>query len=123
LSGVRLTEQRLRLLEVQRVEAFRKPAVNRSKQFTSLLRLPLITPEPRRAHRQEYFPGKATGAACSDWHGRRIVSEQAEVISTSPRAEMLKIGALQRVRAFSGLDLHGISTVLARPFVTQQCVL
>jgi hypothetical protein len=30
----------------------------------------------------------------SDWHGRWIVFEQAEVVGTSPRAEILKIGAL-----------------------------
>ena len=86
-----------------------------------LLDFTLVAPEPSEAHRRPYF--LVTGSACSDWHARRIVSEQAEVIGTSPWAEMLKIGALQRVRAFSGLDLHGIGTVLARPFVTQQRVL
>jgi hypothetical protein len=32
--------------------------VNRNKQFASLLRLPLVTPGVRRAHRPLYFPGK-----------------------------------------------------------------
>ena len=35
---VRLTEQRLRLLQIERVKAFGEPAVNRNKQFASLLR-------------------------------------------------------------------------------------
>ena len=43
-------EQRLRLLQIARVEPFRKPAVNRSKQFARLLRLALVTPEARKAH-------------------------------------------------------------------------
>ena len=32
------------------LEAFRKPAVNRSKQFASLLRLALVTPEAGEAY-------------------------------------------------------------------------
>jgi hypothetical protein len=50
LSGVQLIEQRLRLFQIARIEALRKPAVNRSKQFASLLRLALVTPEAREAH-------------------------------------------------------------------------
>jgi hypothetical protein len=50
LSVVQLVEQYLRLLQIERVEAFRKPAVNRREQFASLLRLPLIAPEPRHAY-------------------------------------------------------------------------
>jgi len=45
-----LLEQRLRLLQVERVEALRKPAVNRRQQFASLLRLALVTPEASEAH-------------------------------------------------------------------------
>ena len=37
-----LLQQRLRLLQIERVEAFRKPPVDRSEQFASLLRLTLI---------------------------------------------------------------------------------
>ena len=44
-----LVEQRLRFLQIKRVEAFGEPAVDRSKQFASLLRLALITPEAREA--------------------------------------------------------------------------
>src|SRR5271169_3695515 len=50
-------KQRLRFLQIERVEAFGEPAINRSEQFASLLRLPLITPEPRHAHRCAQLPG------------------------------------------------------------------
>ena len=45
-----LLQQRLRLLQIARVEPFSEPAVNRSEQFASLLRLALVTPEAREAH-------------------------------------------------------------------------
>ena len=34
-----------------------EPAVNRSEQFARLLRLALVAPEPREAHRGAEFPG------------------------------------------------------------------
>jgi hypothetical protein len=37
-----LIEQRLRLFQIERVEAFGEPAVDRSEQFASLLRLALV---------------------------------------------------------------------------------
>jgi hypothetical protein len=52
-----LLQQRLRLLEVTRIEPFGKPAVDRSEQFASLLRLALGAPEPSHAHRGAEFPG------------------------------------------------------------------
>ena len=39
VSGRQLFEQRLRLLQIERVEAFGEPAVDRSKQFARLLHL------------------------------------------------------------------------------------
>ena len=50
LSG-QLGKQRLRLFQIERVEAFGEPAVNRSEQFARLLQFALITLEPRHAHR------------------------------------------------------------------------
>jgi hypothetical protein len=44
---VQHAEQRLGLLQIKHVEAFGEPAAERSEQFTSLLPLPLIPPEPR----------------------------------------------------------------------------
>ena len=43
-SGAQLIEQLLRLLQIERVEAFGKPAKDRSGRFASLLRLALIAP-------------------------------------------------------------------------------
>src|ERR1019366_8563087 len=57
LSSGQLIEQRLRLLQIRRVEAFSEPAVDRSEQFSSLPRLPLITPEPRHACGGAELPG------------------------------------------------------------------
>jgi hypothetical protein len=44
-SGAQLVEQRLGLLQIQRIEPLREPAVDRSQQFASLLRLALVAPE------------------------------------------------------------------------------
>ena len=38
-------EQRLRFLQIARVEPLSEPAVNRSQQFARLLHLALVTPE------------------------------------------------------------------------------
>jgi hypothetical protein len=44
LGRLQLFQQNVRLLQIARVKAFRKPAADRSEQFASLLRLALITP-------------------------------------------------------------------------------
>jgi hypothetical protein len=44
-SSAQLSQQRLRLLQIERLKAFNEPAVNRSQQFARLLRFPLVTPE------------------------------------------------------------------------------
>ena len=49
-SRIQFLQQRLRFLQIERVKPFGEPAVNRSEQFASLLRLPLIAPEAREAH-------------------------------------------------------------------------
>ena len=56
-SGVQLIEQRLGLLQIERVEAFGEPAVDRSEKIAGLIPLALIAPEPRHAHRGAQFPG------------------------------------------------------------------
>src|SRR5260370_29290240 len=53
----RRVEQRLRVLEVARVEPLGKPPVDRSEQFASLLRLALVAPEPCKARSSAEFPG------------------------------------------------------------------
>src|SRR6476646_8811294 len=50
-------DQRLRVLQVARIEALAEPAVNRSKQFARLLRLTLVAPEASEAHGGAEFPG------------------------------------------------------------------
>ena len=47
-----------------RVKAFSEPAVNRSEQFARLLRLPLVTPEPRYAHCGAEFPALCLLLTC-----------------------------------------------------------
>ena len=46
-----LLDQRLRLFQIKRIEAFSEPAVDRSEKLASLIPLALIAPEPRHAHR------------------------------------------------------------------------
>jgi hypothetical protein len=49
-SGIQLIEQRLRFLQIEGVEAFGKPTVDRSEKIARLFPLALIAPEPRHAH-------------------------------------------------------------------------
>jgi hypothetical protein len=51
-SGLQLIEQRLGLLQIERVETLGKPPIDRSEQFASLLWLTLIPQEPHHAHRR-----------------------------------------------------------------------
>ena len=55
-SSGQFLQQRPGLLQIARVESFGEPAVDRSKQFASLIPLALIAPEPRHAHRGAQFP-------------------------------------------------------------------
>src|SRR6516165_3236600 len=52
-----LLRQRLRLLQVARIEPLRKPPVNRSQQLARLLHVALVTREARKAHCGAQFPG------------------------------------------------------------------
>ena len=54
---MQLIEQRLRLLQIARIEALRKSAVNRSEQFACLLLFTLVAPETCEAHCGAEFPG------------------------------------------------------------------
>ena len=55
--GANSSSKRLGLLQIERVEAFGEPAVDRSEKFAGLIPLALIAPEPRHAHRRAQFPG------------------------------------------------------------------
>ena len=50
-------QQHLRVLQIARDEGLSEPAVNRSKQFASLLHLALGTPEAYKALGGAEFPG------------------------------------------------------------------
>src|SRR5262249_39229070 len=52
-----LLQQRLGLLQVERVEAFAEPAVDRREKIASCISLTLIAPELRHAHCGAEFPG------------------------------------------------------------------
>ena len=65
VSRRQLFQQRLRLLQIARVEPFREPAVHRSEQFARLLHLALVTPEAREAHGGAEFPGLCLLLACN----------------------------------------------------------
>ena len=50
-------EQRLRLLQIARVEPLSEPAIDRTEQFAGLLHLALVAPEPRNARSRAELPG------------------------------------------------------------------
>ena len=51
-----LVQQRLRLLQIEHIETFGEPAVDRSEQIARLISLAL---EPRHTHRGAEFAGLA----------------------------------------------------------------
>jgi len=50
-------DQRLRFLQIARVEPLSEPAIGRSEKIASLILPTLIAPQPRHAHRRTQFPG------------------------------------------------------------------
>src|SRR5262249_3865159 len=64
-SPCQFIKQRLRLLQIARVEALCEPAVNRSEQFTPFSHLALVTPEACEAHGGAEFPGFGLLLACN----------------------------------------------------------
>jgi hypothetical protein len=46
LSGVQPVDQRLSVFQIERVEAFGEPAIDRGEQIASLLPFALIAPQP-----------------------------------------------------------------------------
>src|SRR5208282_6272725 len=57
LSAAQLIEQRLGLLQIERIEAFGEPAIDRSEKIAGLIPLALIAFKSRHAHRRAQFPG------------------------------------------------------------------
>src|SRR6478736_5405524 len=50
LSGAQLIQQGLGFLQIERIEPFSKPAVDRSEQIAGRTTFALVAPEPRHAH-------------------------------------------------------------------------
>src|SRR6202040_2992409 len=57
LSCRQLVEESLCLLQIERIETFGEPAVDRSEKLASLIPLALIAPQPGHAHSGTEFPG------------------------------------------------------------------
>jgi hypothetical protein len=51
-----LGEKHFGFFQIERIEAFGEPVVDRREQFASLLPLTLVAPEPREAHCSAEFP-------------------------------------------------------------------
>jgi hypothetical protein len=89
LLGVQLLQKSLGLLQVERIEALGEPAVDRREQFSSLLRLPLIAPEPHHARRRAQFPGlcfllASSGGGALEIPFRFAASGSGDFNATSP---------------------------------------
>ena len=78
LSCGQLVEQSLSLLQIERVEAFGKPAVDRGEKIASLIPLALIAPKPRHAHccaqppRRRWLSIPIQRTGISRWAGQNI---------------------------------------------------
>ena len=55
-GSCQLTQQRLRVLQVWRIETFGEPAIDRTEQVLGLRALALVSPEPGEAQRCAQFP-------------------------------------------------------------------
>src|SRR5262249_24105571 len=85
-SRRQLLQQRLRLLQIERIEAFREPAVDWRKQFASLLWLTLGTPEAREACCCAEFPGL----------GLLLTSDRERVLEVRLRRRSIRLRRHQR---------------------------
>jgi hypothetical protein len=112
---VQFFEQRLRLLQIAGIEAFGEPAVDRSKQFASLLRVPLVTPERRMVGS---FIGFRAGTAASIWCPATPPSSFLCQISTNNCAS--KISPWLDWIAFSNGAAQLNRTIEARPIVERK---
>ena len=82
VSTLQFPQQRLRLLQIARVEAFGEPPVNRSQELARLLHLALVAPEACEAHGGAEFPGFGLLLPCDgeltrpNFNGRAMVFQQ-----------------------------------------------
>jgi hypothetical protein len=92
-SSAQIVEQPLRLLQIERVEAFGKPTVHRSEKLASFIPLALIAPEP---------PGEIDRSGkisrCGDKMMRVMLYEAAQSMLCSKNWSWLKAWAMQIAR-------------------------
>jgi hypothetical protein len=74
MSPFQLLEQRLRVLQIERIEPLREPPVSWSQQFARLLQPTLIAPEACEAHGSAEFPG----------FGLLLMRDSEPILSDSP---------------------------------------
>ena len=121
-SRRQLLQQRLRLLQIARVESLRKPPVNRSQQFPSLLRLALVAPEAREA---------CCGAQLNTWRFgnappaapvRNSVSiSNAEVPCTRPSSPSIRLSSASHMCSSSRATRSFASAMTRKPSSAARC--
>src|SRR5262249_23041156 len=89
-------EHRLCIFQIERVGAFSEPAVNRSQQFVSLLRLALIVPEPRHAHCRAQLPG----------FGLLLTRNRERTLEVYLRLRRVRLGRQERELARYSMDIR-----------------
>jgi hypothetical protein len=80
-SRPQLFQQRLRFLQIARVEPLSEPPVNRSQQFARFAHLALVAPEACEAHGGTEFPGRRP---CTSLRSRRSPARSLRPISGRP---------------------------------------
>ena len=93
-----LLQQRLRLLQIARIEPLSEPPVNRSKQFARLLHLALVAPEACEPHRGRWFSGFACCCFSGSIERRRRFSLPC-VLTAALRSQQQKLRAQTRLAA------------------------
>src|SRR4029077_12645290 len=95
----------LRLLQIERVEAFGEPAVDRSKQFASLLHLALVPPKAGEARRGTQLVSPRLLPSCDAqcvFEGDFALFEPAE----AKERDAFKAMKLRAPQTVSGLFIH-----------------
>ena len=94
VAGRQPLQQRLRLLQIARIEALGEPAVDRSEKFASSLPFSLITPEPRHARGCAKFPGLSLLLTCNR---ERLLEEclGSGLISVGRRQSQLAFNSIE----------------------------
>ena len=95
-SRRQLLQQRLRFLQIARVEPFSEPPVNGSQQFARLLHLALVAPEAGHAHCYAKLPG----------FGLLLARDRESVLEVGLRFRCIGLGLHQRDCTSNAIDLR-----------------